>query len=141
MTYPNVRDLLVPEALSSPNIWSHMIEPPGLMIKIFFGASLKQCILLPQFGNLLLFLGLCHCIWIISGQSWFYLYALHKCLWLFNFCPTVIWNILMCFLLWLMCFWEYLINNAIGPIVIVRTCSSDGSLLNNLGNVWIIFPN
>jgi hypothetical protein len=46
-----------------------------------------------------------------------------KCLWLFHFCPTMIWNIFMCFLLWLMWFWEYPIKNVIGSILIVWTCS------------------
>jgi hypothetical protein len=36
MTDPNVRDLLVPKALSSPNMWNHMIGPPWLMIKKIF---------------------------------------------------------------------------------------------------------
>jgi hypothetical protein len=104
MTDPNVRYLLSPKALSSPNMWNHMIGLTWLMIKKFSGAILKQCILLPQFWNYLLFLGLCHCIWIFYGQSYFYSYALPKYLWLFHFCPTVTRNILMCFLLWLMWF-------------------------------------
>jgi hypothetical protein len=85
----NVCDLLVAKALSSLNMWNYMIGPPWFMINKFSGASLKQCILLPQFGNCLLFLGLCHCIWIFSGESWFYSYALPKCLWLFCFFPMV----------------------------------------------------
>jgi hypothetical protein len=87
MTYLNVHDLLVPKALSSPNMWNHVIGPPWLMIKKFSSASLKQCILLLHFGNYLLFLGLCHCICIFSSQSWFYSYALPKCL-IISFLPN-----------------------------------------------------
>jgi hypothetical protein len=83
-----MRDLLVPKALSSPDVWKHMIGPPRLMIKKFSGASLKQCTLLPQFGNCLLFLGLCHCIWIFSCQSWFYLYDLPKMFMIFSILPN-----------------------------------------------------
>jgi hypothetical protein len=88
MTYPNVHDLLVPKALNSPNMWNHMRGPPGLMIKKIYGASLKQCTLLPQFQNGLMFLGLCHCIWIFSDQSWFYLYALSKMSMIISFLPN-----------------------------------------------------
>jgi hypothetical protein len=113
-TYYNMKNMLVLKALSSLNMWNHMIGPPELMIKKFSRASPNQCFLLPQFGIYLLFLGLCHCIWIFSGQIWFYLYALPKYLWLFHFYPIVIWNMFMCFLLWLMWFWEYPIKMLLG---------------------------
>jgi hypothetical protein len=123
----NVSDLLVLKSLSYLNMWNRMIGSPGLMITKFSDAFFNQCILLPQFGNYLLFLGLCHCIWIFSGQSWFYLYALPNYLWFFYFCPTVIQNTFMCFLLWLMWFWKYPTKNITGPILIIRTCSWDGA--------------
>jgi hypothetical protein len=84
----NVCDLLVPKSLISLNILNHMIGPPWFMVKKIYGSSLKSCMLLPQFVNCLLLLGLCHCMWIFSGQSWFYLYALSKMSMIISFLPN-----------------------------------------------------